>query len=206
VRRRWVPIALTSTVCVLVALGGCSGDDDGDDGGSAGRVPTNGGDLIGPAGEGVDGVEAFAVPELPLERVHSEEALDYSHTPPVGGVHFPVPGTCGFYQQDPPPIEYLVHDLEHGAIWIAYAPDLPDAQLATLRDVAAQQAKVVITPYEDMASPITVTSWGRQLALDSVDDPRLQQFIATYRNGPLAPEAGAACFGAGNPEVPSPQA
>ena len=65
---------------------------------------------------------------------------------------------------------------------------------------------MIITPYQDMGSPITVSSWGRQLALDSVDDPRLQQFIDTYRNGPLTPEPAHPCFGAGTPEVASPQA
>ena len=201
--RRWVPIALA--FCALVTLGACSGDDDGGGGGASpanGRVPTDGGDATGPANEGVDGVQAFSVPS----RTHTEQALEYSHTPPVGGDHFPVPGTCGFYSSDPPPVEYLVHDLEHGAVWIAYQPGLPDAELATLRDVAAQNAKVIITPYEDMQSAITMTSWGRQLALDSVDDPRLGPFIMTYRNGPLTPEPAAPCFGAGTPEVPSPQA
>jgi hypothetical protein len=189
-------------VSVLVALGACSGDDDGGGAAASDRVATNGGDPTGPANEGVEGVTAFAVPN----HNHTEEPLDYSHRPPVGGDHFPIPATCGFYSSDPPPVEYLVHDLEHGAVWIAYQPDLPDAQLATLRDIAAQQAKVIITPYDEMDSPITLSSWGRQLALDSVDDPRVQQFIATYRNGPLTPEPAAPCFGAGNPEVASPQA
>lgn len=189
-------------VSVLVTLGACSGDDDGGGAAASDRVATNGGAPTGPANEGVEGVMAFAVPN----HNHTEEPLDYSHKPPVGGDHFPIPATCGFYRSDPPPVEYLVHDLEHGAVWIAYQPDLPDAQLATLRDIAAQQAKVIITPYDEMDSPITLSSWGRQLALDSVDDPRVQQFIATYRNGPLTPEPAAPCFGAGNPEVASPQA
>jgi hypothetical protein len=200
VLRRWVSIILA--VSVLVMLGACSGDDDGRGAEASNRVPTNGGDPTGPANEGVEGVEAFAVPN----HTHTEAPLDYSHKPPVGGDHFPIPATCGFYSSDPPPVEYLVHDLEHGAVWIAYQPDLPDAQLATLRDIAAQQAKVIITPYDEMDSPITLSSWGRQLALDSVDDPRVQQFIATYRIGPLTPEPAAPCFGAGNPEVASPQA
>jgi Protein of unknown function (DUF3105) len=200
VLRRWGSIILA--VSVLVSLGACSGEDDGGGAEASDRVPTNGGDPTGPANEGVEGVEAFAVPN----RTHTEAALDYSHKPPVGGDHFPVPGTCGFYRADPPPVEYVVHDIEHGAVWIAYQPDLPEDQLATLRDLAARQAKVIITPYDEMDPPVTVTSWGRQLALDSVDDPRLEQFITTYRNGPLTPEPAAPCFGAGNPEVASPQA
>jgi hypothetical protein len=189
-------------VCVLVTLGACGGGDDaGSASGDAG-VPASGGEPTGPANEGVDGVEAFAV----TERNHTEQNLDYSHEPPVGGDHFPVPGTCGFYGADPPPAEMIVHDLEHGAVWIAYDPGLDETELATLRDIAAQQTKVIITPYPDMDSPLTVSSWGRQLALDRVDDPRLPAFIDTYRNGPLAPEPAAPCFGSGNPEIPSPQA
>ena len=188
--RRWVSVI--AAVSVLVSLGACAGDDDG--GGQAEaseRVPADGGDPTGPANEGVEGVEAFAVPN----RNHTEEPLDYSHKPPVGGDHFPVPGTCGFYRADPPPVEMIVHDLEHGAVWLAYQPDLPDDQLATLRDLAARQAKVIITPYEEMDSPVTVSSWGRQLALDSVDDPRLEQFITTYRKSLDAPEPNAPCHG-----------
>ena len=198
--RRWVSILMA--VFVLATLAACGGAEDGGDAAASDRVPTDGGDPTGPANEGVEGVEAFAVPN----RNHTEAPLDYSHKPPVGGDHFPVPGTCGFYRADPPPVEMIVHDLEHGAVWIAYQPDLADDQLATLRDLAAQQAKVIITPYDQMDSPVTVSSWGRQLALDSVDDPRLPQFIATYRNGPLTPEPAAPCFGAGTPEVAAPQA
>ena len=124
----------------------------------------------------------------------------------MGGEHFPVPGTCGFYESNPPTDELLVHDLEHGAVWIAYDPELDDAQKATLRDLVAQQAKVIATPYPDLASPVVVSAWGRQLALDSADDTRLAQFITTYRNSADAPEPAAACQGAGTPTVASPTA
>ena len=51
-----------------------------------------------------------------------------------------------------------------------------------------------------------VTAWARQLRLDSVDDPRLVQFIETYRNSDNAPEPSAACQGVGEPAVASPTA
>jgi hypothetical protein len=99
-----------------------------------------------------------------------------------------------------------VHDLEHGAVWVAYQPDLDDAELDALRELAAQETKLIATPFEAMDSPLTVTAWARQMPLDSVDDPRLRQFVDTYRDGPAAPEAGGACQGAGEPEVPAPSA
>jgi Protein of unknown function (DUF3105) len=99
-----------------------------------------------------------------------------------------------------------VHDIEHGSIWIAYQPDLDADQLDALRQLVAEQAKVTATPYPGLDSPLVMTAWGRQLAIDSADDPRVLQFIDTYRNSPNAPEPGAACQGIGTPEVAAPSA
>jgi hypothetical protein len=203
-RRR--PAVALLALSLVAAVAACS-DAGGGSGGNgpsetgAGR-PTSGGVPIGPAPEGIEGVEAFRVDS----RNHTQEHLDYDHRPPTGGDHFPVPATCGFYGTDRPPDELVVHDLEHGAVWIAYQPDAGEAELDALRTLAAQQAKVMITPYDGLDSPLVLTSWGRQLPVDSLDDPRVQQFIDTYRNGPNAPEPTNACQGIGTPEVTSPTA
>lgn len=204
--RRLLPLA--AALLLIVTLGAC-GDDGGmsSDGapspsGDEG-IPTSGGIPEGPAPEGIEGVIAFTIPS----RNHTEASLAYDHLPPAGGDHFPVPATCGFYgSTDVPPTELIVHSLEHGAVWVAYGPDVPEEQLDTLRQLAAQETKFIATRFDQMDSPITVTAWARQLPLDSVDDPRLRQFIDTYRNGPETPEPGAACQGAGEPEVPAPSA
>jgi len=206
VPRRLLPPA--AALLLVASLGACAGDGGGEASGSspspsgAERIPTSGGIPEGPAPEGIEGVIAFTIPS----RNHTEAALEYDHLPPAGGDHFPVPSTCGFYSTNPPPTEMIVHDLEHGAIWVAYRSDVPEDQLDTLRELAAQETKFIATPFDEMDSPITVTAWARQLPLDDVGDPRLRQFIDTYRNGPEAPEPGAACQGVGDPEVPSPSA
>ncbi len=203
-RRRAVVVVVLASVLALTAVAcasGSSGSADVPSEEGGGRT-TSGGVAIGPAPEGIEGVQAFRVDS----RNHTEENLDYDHKPPTGGDHFPVPATCGFYSTDPPPDELAVHDLEHGSIWIAYQPDLDAAQLDTLRQLVAEQAKVTVTPYPGLDSPLVMTAWGRQLALDSADDPRVQQFIDTYRNSPNAPEPGAACQGIGTPEVAAPTA
>jgi Protein of unknown function (DUF3105) len=191
-------LALTAVACSSSV--GSSADDVPSEESAGGA--TSGGVDIGPAPEGIEGVEAFRVDS----HNHTEQNLDYDHKPPTGGDHFPVPATCGFYSSDPPPDELLVHDLEHGSIWIAYRPDLDATQQDALRQLVAEQAKVTATPYPDLDSPLVMTAWGRQLKLDSADDPRVQQFIDTYRNSANAPEPGAACQGIGTPEVAAPTA
>ena len=202
---RRLSLVLTASALVLTAAA-CGDDSGGDTSGpsSEGSAPrtVSGGELIGPADEGIDGVEAFRVDS----NDHTEEDLTYAPAPPTGGEHYPVPATCGFYASDPPPDELLVHDIEHGAVWIAYDPALDEAQRSALSSLVAQQAKVTATPYPDLGSPLVVTAWARQLRLDSVDDPRLVQFIETYRNSDNAPEPNAACQGVGEPAVASPTA
>lgn len=188
----------------LAALAACAADEPGSATSPSGSEPrsTSGGELVGPADEGIDGVQAYTIES----NTHTEDDLDYELRPPVGGDHFPVPGTCGYYESNAPTDEFIVHDLEHGAVWIAYDPELGDAERTALGELVAQQAKVIATPREGLSTSIVVSSWGRQLALDSVDDPRLMQFVTTYRNSPNAPEPDAACQGAGTPAVASPTA
>jgi hypothetical protein len=204
VRQRRLLVRSLALACALaVGAAACGGgDDDSGAGAVEGAEPrtVSGGDPLGPAEEGIDGVEAFRVDS----RTHTQAPLVYDPSPPVGGEHFPVPATCGFYTGDPPPDSMLVHDLEHGAVWIAYDPGLDRAQGDTLRGLVAEQPKVTATPYEGLDSPLVVSAWARQLRLDDADDPRLPAFIEQYRNGPEVPEPAAPCQGIGDPEVVSP--
>ena len=63
---------------------------------------------------------------------HVQSHVTYDHTPPAGGAHNPVWLNCGIYSQ-PVPNENAVHDLEHGAIWITYRPDLSSAGISQLQ-------------------------------------------------------------------------
>src|SRR5918912_1365084 len=133
-----------------------------------------------------EGVESFAIPS----RNHVEGTVSYPQTPPVGGPHNPVWQNCGFYSS-PVRNENAVHSLEHGAVWITYQPDLPSDQVETLKNLAKDNSYVLVSPYPDSPSPVVGTAWGKQLQLDSANDPRLEQFVNAYREGPQAPERGA---------------
>lgn len=134
-----------------------------------------------------------------VERGHTEDKVTYAQSPPVGGQHNPVWQNCGYYSK-PVTDENGVHSLEHGAVWITYQPNLPKAQINTIKDLASNQTYVLASPYPGLDSPVVASAWGKQLKLQSADDPGLKQFISAYRKGPQTPEPGAACTnGTGQP-------
>jgi hypothetical protein len=129
-----------------------------------------------------------------LSRNHTTDPVSYQQSPPVGGDHNPVWQNCGFYDK-PIRNENGVHSLEHGAVWITYQPDLPSEQVETLRKLAQSQDFILVSPYPDLPAPVVASAWGKQLQLDSADDPRLEQFVGAFKKGPQTPEPNAPCTG-----------
>ena len=129
------PAALT----LLFGLLACS-DDDGEE--QSDVVTDSRAEELGPAEEGIDGVIAFRV----TGHGHTQAPIEYEHQPPTGGMHNPVWLNCGLYTE-PQPSEAAAHSLEHGAVWLAYAPDLDEPDLALIADLVAADPKVLATPF-----------------------------------------------------------
>lgn len=138
----------------------------------------------------IDGVQDF--PDL--SRNHVTGPVDYAQTPPTGGDHDGVWVNCGAYTE-PVQDTQAVHSLEHGAVWITYRPDLAPDQVGSLGDIAEDNGFVLVSPFEGLESPVVASAWGKQLALDGVEDPRLDQFVSQFAQGPQTPEPGAPCTG-----------
>jgi hypothetical protein len=137
--------------------------------------------------------------------------VTYTIIPPVGGPHSPVWMNAGVYDKPIPP-ERAVHNMEHGAVWITYRPDLPASEVQALRSfvnrqtlideqtgIAGQQNRYVdLSPWSgtDLPAPVVISAWGHQLRVDTAADPRLQQFVDAFRNKQAySPEFGAAVDG-----------
>ena len=136
----------------------------------------------------------------PSGRVHVPSQVSYPQSPPVGGNHAPTWQNCGFYDS-PVANENAVHSLEHGAVWIAFRPGLPDEQIDVLRNITDRSSHVLVSPYPGLQTPVVASAWGRQLRLDSAEDPRLGQFLRAFRFGKQAPERGGPCTGGtGDPD------
>jgi len=126
------------------------------------------------------------------ERSHVQTEVDYKDAPPVGGNHAPQWLACNGSIYDEPVVdENAVHSLEHGAVWITYKPDLSNEQIEALKSKVKGYS--FISPYPEQESPVMLTAWGVQLSVDSVDDERVDQFLAKFRQGPQTPEPGATC-------------
>ena len=123
---------------------------------------------------------------------HTQADVDYEQSPPAGGEHNPVWQNAGFYSA-PIRDENAVHTLEHGAVWIAYSPDLPADQQDKVRELVEGQTCMLASPYPGLDSPIVASAWGKQLALEDANSPDLERFIRAYRQGPQTPEPGATC-------------
>lgn len=124
------------------------------------------------------------------------ETVSYPVTvlPLAGGIHDPSWQNCGIYDS-PIAAEFTLHSLEHGAVWIAYHPELPSEQINQLREITRAGSHRILAPYPNLQSPIVLTAWGYQLQVLDANDSRLRDFIHNYEKRGQAPEAGARCSG-----------
>ena len=120
--------------------------------------------------------------------------VEYETSPPTSGDHFPTWQNCGFYTE-PIRDETAVHSLEHGAIWIAYDPELDATIQDDIATVVGLDGHYLAAPYPGLQNPIVLSAWQRQLAVDSLSDPAVAEFVERQlgRVSETAPEAGVSC-------------
>ncbi|GAB4575918.1 MAG: hypothetical protein Kow0077_29810 [Anaerolineae bacterium] len=110
----------------------------------------------------------------------------YNSNPPTSGWHYPQDSRLGVFT-DGLPDETLVHNLEHGHVWLSYR-DADDQEaldlLSSLQRTYPNHVIVTYRPAND--SRIAAAAWGRLLTLDELDADQLHAFIQRYRE--RAPE------------------
>ncbi|MDA3036525.1 MAG: DUF3105 domain-containing protein [Actinomycetota bacterium] len=140
------------------------------------------------ASKPIAGVESFTE----LSRNHITTALAPTTLPPTGGDHAANWTECGIYTS-PVDTSMSVHSLEHGAAWISYQTTLPKDQIKTLESFVTPSSYRLIAPYDNLASPIVLSAWGKQLSVDNASDSRIAVFLKAFTQGPDTPEPGAPC-------------
>ncbi len=108
---------------------------------------------------------------------------DYNSNPPTSGWHYAKPADERFYDKELPD-EQLIHNLEHGDIWIAYKPDLSKEMTKQLKSFAGFMA--IVTPRVKNDTDIALVAWGRldkfNVENGKLDKQRIRDFILRYQN------------------------
>ncbi|MGQ0626460.1 MAG: DUF3105 domain-containing protein [Sporichthyaceae bacterium] len=149
---------------------------------------------------GCDAVQIDPAPEGSGEHVGAEITVDYKTIPPAYGAHFSAPARInsrGFYTADDrPPIEQLVHNLEHGYTIAWYLPTTPQGELDDLKALTTalrddlDTLQIIAAPWDTArgAFPagknVAFTHWGvdkgyRQYCRN-VSGAALQTFMTNY--------------------------
>jgi hypothetical protein len=121
-----------------------------------------------------------------LEAGHIAEGSpvpEYNSNPPSSGLHYPRTARSDF-RTETIPDQYIVHNLEHGDIWIAYHPRISDELKDQLKKITG--TKVIITPREANDTDIALVAWGRIDTFDveknTLPIKRIEEFITRYAN------------------------
>lgn len=79
--------------------------------------------------------------------------------PPTSGPHNPTPAVYGEYDE-PLQIAQVVHNLEHGAVFVLYGPTVPDATVQQLRDFYnGDTTGMLVSPYPKLGAKIALGAW-----------------------------------------------
>ncbi|MDP3948840.1 MAG: DUF3105 domain-containing protein [bacterium] len=115
---------------------------------------------------------------IPVGTFHPE----YNSNPPTSGSHYAKEAEWGVYQNELPD-EQLIHNLEHGGIWISYKPNISPAIKIKLESIGNRYKKaVIVAPRAKNDSMIALASWGRLEKLDTLDEAEIINFIDANKN------------------------
>ena len=122
----------------------------------------------------------------------SSPEIMYNSNPPTSGPHHSTAAQSGIYDTEFPDRE-LIHNIEHGHIWISYRPDLPKDEIEQLAVIAKSYGtKIVMAPRAKDDSPIAIAAWQHLLKLNTVDEVQIRAFVnARQGHGPeVVPDSG----------------
>jgi len=125
-----------------------------------------------------------SVPLLEALHIAEDSPLpEYTSNPPTSGPHFSQTARSGF-RDHAIPDQNVIHNLEHGDVWISFNPRVSDSIKKELERFGA--AKVIVTPREANDTDIALASWGRLDKFDIENDTlpveRIKDFIKRHTN------------------------
>ena len=101
----------------------------------------------------------------------------YNSNPPSSGWHYARWIDGGVYK-DAVVDENVVHNLEHGDIWISYKPDVSEDVIKVLEKFGGKY--LIVSPRDANDKDIALVSWGRVDAFDVVDMESLKERVGDF--------------------------
>lgn len=123
-------------------------------------------------------------PDQGREHIAQGHEHSYNSNPPTSGWHYPQAAEWGAYREELPD-ETIIHNLEHGGIWISYKPDISEEIRAKLEGFFEKWGrKIIVAPRAKNDADIALAAWTRldTFAVSEYSEERVEQFIRAYRN------------------------
>lgn len=109
---------------------------------------------------------------------HTQSPVTYKTVPPSSGNHNPNPADDGAYT-DPPPLERLVHSLEHGRIILWYPQGAPDKVRSDLKAIFDEDpAHMIIAPLSTLNDAAAASAWTQTLNCKEWNDDAINAMRA----------------------------
>lgn len=155
---------------VVVALAGGEGGGGGDGGGgpatpNAGEFPTS----PAPPQRTTDLAQASRAAGCTTQsfrsegRDHVSEPVTYKSNPPHSGPHNIIPAEDGVYLEAPP-MENVVHSLEHGRVVVQFRPTASEELQGQLKSVFDEDPyHVLLMPNGEMPYEVAAVAWTEVL-------------------------------------------
>ena len=128
-----------------------------------------------------------AYPKEGTAHVADGTKVEYRTNPPSSGAHYQSPERWGVYDKAITD-ETIVHNLEHGGVWISYKSSIPAASKEKLVSFAkSYRSKVILSPRDANDKDIAVASWGRVYKFNlnpdgGFDESAVRDYITKYKN------------------------
>jgi len=113
--------------------------------------------------------------------------------PPTSGPHYVTPAVYDFYNQ-PVQMARILHNLEHGGVYMLYGPNTPADTVSSLRTIYDKDPRgLIVAPLPALANKIALGAWtspkpgssdlgtGHLALCPKVDEKAVLAFIDAYR-------------------------
>lgn len=124
------------------------------------------------------------IPDQGREHVAPGHVHTYNSNPPTSGWHNPRAAEWGVYKEELPD-EMLIHNLEHGGIWISYPPGISEDVRKKLESFYDKYGrKIIVEPRSKNDADIALAAWNRldKFPVFEYSDERVEKFIKVFRN------------------------